>query len=74
MTARKDFSLFRFSLKIKVDYLNGVTIIFTRRKLNISKVLMFRNLKLKGVSRYTIVVRTTQAKGRKCGKADQEAH
>jgi acetolactate synthase I/III small subunit len=45
----------------KSGLLNGVTIIFTRRKLNIESINVSES-EVEGVSRYTIVVRTTRQK------------
>lgn len=45
----------------KSGLLNGVTIIFTRRKLNIESINVSES-EVEGVSRYTIVVRTTREK------------
>jgi len=45
----------------KAGLLNGVTIIFTRRKLNIESINVSET-EVEGVSRYTIVVNTTRKK------------
>ncbi|MDQ3394283.1 MAG: acetolactate synthase small subunit [Bacteroidota bacterium] len=45
----------------KSGLLNGVTIIFTRRKINIESINVSES-EVEGVSRYTIVIKTTQQK------------
>jgi len=45
----------------KSGLLNGVTIIFTRRKINIESINVSET-EVEGVSRYTIVIKTTQSK------------
>ena len=56
----------------KPGLLNAVTIVFTRRKLNIEMINVSAS-EVEGVSRYTIVCTTTREQIEKAGKTDQEA-
>lgn len=55
------FFTFSVLTENKSGLLNGVTIIFTRRKLNIESINVSES-EVEGVSRYTIVVKTTRQK------------